>query len=359
LESQRNSRGAVLAPTLWLPATLAFGWYVPNLAHYNALDGSVGTNIGLLVWMIAAIALVGDSHNAAMRGTVLPFCASRILKRIRMPPAFDWDRDKAEFNCRTASGELRPSCGGVRGYSRSDFRRPGAPRPGDRAPLKMPGIDLGYGKTHSCLTMHECDELLDALSSKVVLRSRAGVRHLMTVPVVAALANSNQLLELARVWLGGSAVPFRATLFEKSRQTNWLIPWHQDTALPLANRFELDGWGPWSEKAGVTYAHAPASALARVVALRIHLDRSTADNGPLRGIPGSHTQGVMTDDDVLEYVATHEEVACVTERGGVVAMRPLVIHSSSKALSAEPRRVLHIEYADSLDFGDGIKLAVV
>ena len=40
-------------------------------------------------------------------------------------------------------------------------------------------------------------------------------------------------------------------------------------------------------------------------------------------------------------------------------MRPLIIHSSSKAKSAEPRRVLHIEYAVSLDLGNGIRLAVV
>jgi hypothetical protein len=223
----------------------------------------------------------------------------------------------------------------------------------------MPGIDLGYGMTHSCLTVYECDEILDSLSSEVVQRSRAGARHLMGVPMVAALANSDRLIELARVWLGGSAEPFRATLFEKSRETNWLIPWHQDTALPLISRFEREGWGPWSEKAGITYAHAPAWALSRVVALRVHLDSSTADNGPLRVIPGSHAQGVLTDDDVLKYVATHEEVACVTGRGGVVTMRPLLIHASSKALSGKPRRVLHIEYAESLDFSDGIKLAVV
>jgi hypothetical protein len=39
-------------------------------------------------------------------------------------------------------------------------------------------------------------------------------------------------------------------------------------------------------------------------------------------------------------------------------MRPLLIHASSKVLSDEPRRVLHIEYADSLDLADGIRLAL-
>jgi membrane protein len=58
--------GAILATVLWLLATLAFGWYVRNLANYNVLYGSVGTSIALLVWMylIAAIALVGCEFNA-------------------------------------------------------------------------------------------------------------------------------------------------------------------------------------------------------------------------------------------------------------------------------------------------------
>ena len=181
----------------------------------------------------------------------------------------------------------------------------------------------------------------------------------MDIQVVLALANSHRLTELAREWLGGAAIPFRATLFEKSHRANWLIPWRQDTALPLTTRFEGKDWGPWSEKAGAIYAHAPAWALSRIVALRIHLDSSNVDNGPLRVIPGWHRQGVLSDQGILRYASTHEGVACLTERGGVIAMRPLLIHSSSKAQSVEPRRVLHIEYADSLNLDGDIQLAVV
>jgi hypothetical protein len=181
----------------------------------------------------------------------------------------------------------------------------------------------------------------------------------MNSQIVAALANSGRLIEMAKEWLGDVAIPFRATLFEKSSLTNWLIPWHQDTALPLTSMFERESWGPWSKKAGATYAHAPAWALSRIIALRVHLDSSNTDNGPLRVIPGSHVHGVLTDREVLTYTSTHPEVECLAQRGGVIAMRPLLIHCFSKGHGAEPRRVLHIEYADSLDFGDGINLAVV
>ena len=76
---------------------------------------------------------------------------------------------------------------------------------------------------------------------------------------------------IARETLGGEAFPFRATLFDKSPIANWLVVWHQDTALPLQERREAPGWGPWSVKDGVIYAHAPESALSQVLALRLHL----------------------------------------------------------------------------------------
>src|SRR4030095_14758401 len=133
--------------------------------------------------------------------------------------------------------------------------------------------------------MSDCDDVISLLSETVTTRSRAGVRHLMSNPTVAALVNDRRLLAIAQRALGARAQPFRATLFDKSGSANWLVAWHQDTALPLASHFQAEGWGPWSEKCGIAYAHAPAWALSRILALRIHLDASTADNGPLRVLP--------------------------------------------------------------------------
>ena len=108
----------------------------------------------------------------------------------------------------------------------------------------------------------------------------------MRVPAVGGMARRAPLLEIAQEILGHGAFPYRATLFDKSATANWLVVWHQDTALPLRERREVPGWGPWSVKEGVHYAHAPASALEQVLALRVHLDDSTSKNGPLRVLPG-------------------------------------------------------------------------
>jgi len=184
------------------------------------------------------------------------------------------------------------------------------------------------------------------------------VRHVLGYGAVADLAREPRLLEIARGILGSEAFPFRATLFDKSPDANWLVVWHQDTALPLRGRRETQGWGPWSVKEGVVYAHAPASALSRVLALRVHLDDSMADNGPLRVLPGTHTLGVLSDDEVHVIATKVSPVDCLVPRGGVLAMRPLLVHSSSKSLSQDARRVLHIEYSASDRVAEDLELAI-
>jgi ectoine hydroxylase-related dioxygenase (phytanoyl-CoA dioxygenase family) len=180
----------------------------------------------------------------------------------------------------------------------------------------------------------------------------------MNVPVVQRIAHDSRLVAIAARFVGPAAIPFRATLFDKSTANNWLVVWHQDTALPLRERRDIPGWGPWSIKAGITYAHAPATALSRVIALRLHIDDSDADNGPLRVIPGTHTMGVLSDAEIGQLAREIPPVECIVPAGGVVAMRPLLVHASSKAETTRQRRVLHIEYADSFRIADDLELAI-
>jgi len=197
------------------------------------------------------------------------------------------------------------------------------------------------------------------LADPILKRSRAGIRHVLSCSAVAEIANHLELLEIARVVLGPAALPFRATFFDKSPDSNWLVAWHQDTALPLESRVDSVGWGPWSLKDGINYAHAPVRALEKVVALRVHFDDSTNTNGPLRIAPGTHLCGVFTDNEILRHAEQLKCVECTIGLGGVIAMRQLVIHASSKSQSQHPRRVLHLEYAAQLEIDGGLRLAIV
>jgi ectoine hydroxylase-related dioxygenase (phytanoyl-CoA dioxygenase family) len=216
----------------------------------------------------------------------------------------------------------------------------------------------GFAIIPDVLSSTEIEQLLKEISAAAPRRSRAGVRHALSLAAVAELAKQPSVVEFASTVLGSAAFPFRATLFDKSRKSNWLVVWHQDTALPLRQRVEAAGWGPWSLKDGVVYAHAPATALSQVLALRIHLDHSTTLNGPLRVLPRTHRLGVLDDDRMHALSTTITSIECLAPAGGIIAMRPLLIHSSSKSQVDADRRVLHIEYAASPSIASPLELAV-
>ena len=197
---------------------------------------------------------------------------------------------------------------------------------------------LGVAVVEAALDASEVAALARTLEASNLDRSRAGTRHLMNHPAVSAVAADSRMIAIAKRFLGETAVPYKAALFDKSPARNWLVAWHQDTALALRERRDVSGWGPWSTKAGVTYALAPAFALGQVVALRMHLDDSRLDNGPLRVLPGTHALGLLTESGIARLTTQVSGVDCTVPAGGVVAMRPLIVHASSKAESEPLRR---------------------
>jgi hypothetical protein len=69
--------------------------------------------------------------------------------------------------------------------------------------------------------------------------------------------------------------------------------------------------------------------------------------------------GVLTDDAIEQLTSQIAAVDCLVAAGGIVAMRPLIVHASSKSLIKTPRRVLHIEYAARMVMvADSLELAM-
>lgn len=163
--------------------------------------------------------------------------------------------------------------------------------------------------------------------------------------VVRDLASSPELLALANAVLPSPAFAVRSILFDKTPETNWKVPWHQDLAVALTENRDVDGFGPWSMKGGVPHAHAPVWLLQRMVTLRLHLDDCPAENGALRVLPGSHLQGKLSAADITAWRQRVPDVVCEVPAGGVLLMRPLLLHASSPSTRPGRRRVLHLEYA--------------
>lgn len=170
-----------------------------------------------------------------------------------------------------------------------------------------------------------------------------GARNLLALSAVRGGARF--LEDRLRPLLGNTTRAVRAIFFDKTTRANWLVPWHQDLSVALRNRLECPGWTNWSLKGGVLHVQPPVAFLARMVAARIHLDDCPADNGALRVIPGSHTVGRLSRDEIHSAVATAPPCLITARSGDVLFMKPLLLHASSRASNPVHRRVLQIEFA--------------
>lgn len=172
------------------------------------------------------------------------------------------------------------------------------------------------------------------------------VRNLLEdVPEVSALADAPEVRSLVAPVLRPDCFPVRGILFDKTPEANWNVVWHQDLSIAVLERKEVEGFGPWSEKAGVIHAQPPARILERMLTVRLHLDDCDETNGPLLVLPGSHRNGRLTAPEIQRQRVLTPSVACPVPSGGALLMRPLLLHASSASQSPRHRRVIHLEYA--------------
>jgi hypothetical protein len=125
-------------------------------------------------------------------------------------------------------------------------------------------IPAGFDIVENVFSPRECDELTNALQNSSLHRGRAGARNLMGVEFVSKLAADPRLLRITERVYGQALIPYKATLFEKTGKANWLVAWHQDTALPIEKFEPREGWSAPSRKAGTLFAQASSSALRKV-----------------------------------------------------------------------------------------------
>ncbi len=193
-------------------------------------------------------------------------------------------------------------------------------------------------------------QLVDAIARETAdqiaqMRGRGGVRHLLRdMPAVRSLATTEAMLSIAEAALGAGATPVRGILFDKSPDANWKVIWHQDLTIAVRERREVEGFGPWSDKEGVPHVQPPTDLLRQMVAVRLHLDDCTSQNGPVRVIPRSHLLGRLTPGQIGAWRAREPAVECTGGRGGILAFHSLLLHASSPAQQPLHRRVVHIEY---------------
>jgi ectoine hydroxylase-related dioxygenase (phytanoyl-CoA dioxygenase family) len=200
-------------------------------------------------------------------------------------------------------------------------------------------VEDGFVIAFSCLN----EQTVECLRAQLGDGNHAQ-RNLLAVPAVRELAASCPVREIVASVLGSKCFAVRGILFNKTPTSNWKVVWHQDLTIAVRKRREVDGFGPWTTKAGVVHVQPPAEVMSRILAIRLHLDDSGPDNGPLRVIPGSQKQGRLSAEQVASWPKTNS-VTCIVPKGGALLMRPLLLHASSACAVPSLRRVIHLEFA--------------
>jgi hypothetical protein len=185
---------------------------------------------------------------------------------------------------------------------------------------------------------------LAALEDLLPQASGPGLR-LYSEPGLELWLSEGPVGKIAKSLLGTWAKPVRAILFDKTRDTNWALGWHQDRTIAVRRRAPVVGFENWTTKKGSPHVEPPFDLIERMVTARIHIDPVPASNAPLLIAPGSHALGRIPEgeiDTVIGRCGTH---TCIAEAGDVWLYKTAILHGSDRSVIDARRRVLQVDFA--------------
>jgi hypothetical protein len=146
---------------------------------------------------------------------------------------------------------------------------------------------------------------------------RAGTRLRGMHGLNAHLEGRGGVGAVAAEHLGATARPVPALLFDKPAANNWSLGWHQDRTIAVAERRDVNGFGPLTIKRDMVHVEPPPALQAGMITLRVHLDRVDPTNAPLLAAAGSHAFGRIRQPDIGRLVERCEIVRCTADAGDI------------------------------------------
>lgn len=169
-------------------------------------------------------------------------------------------------------------------------------------------------------------------------------QFLKEVPAAASLILTTKLTGIIHQLFGDDYTVVKSIYFDKPGTSNWFVAYHQDLTISVQEKVEVDGFGPWSVKQHQYAVQPPLPLLESNFTIRLHLDNTDENNGALRVIPGSHRKGIYRAETIDWN--KESEVFCNVLKGGIMIMRPLLLHASGRTNNNHQRRVAHIEFSN-------------
>lgn len=179
-------------------------------------------------------------------------------------------------------------------------------------------------------------------------------QFLKAIPSISPLIFTDKLITCLCWLFGDSYFVVKSIYFDKPALSNWFVAWHQDLTISVDKRAEIGGYGPWTVKHNQFAVQPPLDILQDNFTIRIHLDDTDEGNGALKVIPGSHLDGVIRPENIDHEAAA--SFSCNVRAGGMMIMKPLLMHASGRTSNNKKRRVVHIEFSRA-ELAEGINWA--
>jgi ectoine hydroxylase-related dioxygenase (phytanoyl-CoA dioxygenase family) len=136
----------------------------------------------------------------------------------------------------------------------------------------------------------------------------------------------------------------KSIYFDKPEESNWFVAYHQDLTISVNKKIEIANFKNWTIKQKQFAVQPPIEILEKNFTIRIHIDKTTKENGALKVLNKSHRKGIVRTENI--EVKNEIESICEVEKGGIMIMKPLLFHASNKTTNNERRRVIHIEFSN-------------
>ena len=169
-------------------------------------------------------------------------------------------------------------------------------------------------------------------------------QFLKEVPETIGNIFNTKLISIIGQLLGRNCFVVKSIYFDKPPASNWYVSYHQDLTISVDRKIVLSGFELWTKKQDQFAVQPPLDILQNIVTIRIHLDDTDESNGALKVVPKSHLKGIYRPENI-DWV-TEQEVSCNVREGGIMLMKPLLLHSSGRTTNNMQRRVIHIELSN-------------
>ncbi len=169
-------------------------------------------------------------------------------------------------------------------------------------------------------------------------------QFLKEVPYVKDLVFNEDLKTIIKEIFGENYFAVKSIYFDKPEKSNWYVAYHQDLTISVDKKIDLENFGPWTTKQNQFAVQPPLDILENIFTIRIHLDETDENNGALKVVPKSNAKGIYRPETIDWSVET--ENICNVEKGGIMIMKPLLLHGSNRTTNGKKRRVIHIEFSD-------------